>query len=740
MAITSLKYNQPQHPFGSLLFNPLLTLPTSPLSSYASKITMASHPPPTANLSDLLLRALGTTEIALLIRKDLHGRTLKNCVLVCKTWWRLFAPFLWENIYIDYNPHYFEMDHYQEDNKVVFRNGLAARSLTLSIYHPTDIDGALADVANRCRNIERLHLKLFSSDLTTNMCPAQKSTQQQDLCLEPANVGKDVPVLDMLLSKLPNVSDLTISLADYDLAPQIVWCATQLSSQLLSLSLRGGLRCPTYFMNKNSLCDWAVIMDVVRELPRLDSLSVHWKNTISIPDESPRITSRSQTDGLQNFSLKRLEIMYAQFGDETLLDAVFKACPNIHSVRLSSTKASTPSIIDNAINRLLSSCKSLKSLQYNGSDSTHCSNEIFRENSDAWTFLSQLTLSSVTMTAANLQLLGKNAPATLYKLDLSSIECVEKFSTILESFNNLSSLRLAGTLAKEFQYGHEYEKEARYFFFAKIPLFASGDTLEHLDFSELIIQSFVIHERVFDRIQQLPRLTHLDVNFNHLVMADLEVTWPYLGDAEEVNAGASLPVLYGAVCPDQPYYMRFPYPFWTQPHTKIAKEKQYRERKIGKFVQEIRRGTRYGTKSEDDTASEDDSENEASGGYSPHLVYDSDYELNVQPLDGDAKTNTNVFSSCSFSVKDQAKKTNFFERKFRLFSNLTNLHVHNVSITKFNNYFIQYEFLSLHMLHAITGMAPKLERLSYQEDLRLHLNRARRAYRHIEFYPTGRDW
>ncbi|KAF9577589.1 hypothetical protein BGW38_007110, partial [Lunasporangiospora selenospora] len=103
-----------------------------------------------------------------------------NCVLVCKAWWRLLAPYLWENIHIDYNPRYSTLDHCHDENKVVFRNGLAARSLTLSIYHPTDIDGTIAFVAKSCKNVSRLHLKLFSPQLTTNMCPTQKSTLPDD--------------------------------------------------------------------------------------------------------------------------------------------------------------------------------------------------------------------------------------------------------------------------------------------------------------------------------------------------------------------------------------------------------------------------------------------------------------------------------------------------------------------------------------------------------------------------------
>lgn len=139
-------------------------------------------------MAPTLSQALNVSEITHLIRQELRGVDLKRCVLVHSSWWKCFAPYLWERIFIESYPG-------ESDQGVIFRNGLAVRSLTLSISDEEGLhamkgkgangynQGLIAYVADRCRNVTTLDLKLFSSLLAIKketLNHASKLAQDQE--------------------------------------------------------------------------------------------------------------------------------------------------------------------------------------------------------------------------------------------------------------------------------------------------------------------------------------------------------------------------------------------------------------------------------------------------------------------------------------------------------------------------------------------------------------------------------
>ncbi|KAF9577588.1 hypothetical protein BGW38_007109 [Lunasporangiospora selenospora] len=511
-------------------------------------------------------------------------------------------------------------------------------------------------------------------------------------------------------------------------------------------------------IHKNSFCDWDLIMDVVRGLPRLNKLSVHWKNTSSIPGGSWRSAIQPQVEPdltnlslentsipneLQNHSLKRLEISYTQFVNETLLDVIYKTCPNIRYFQLASAKSRSPTTINNAIHRLLQSCRDLKSLQYFGSTSeyygsttTNLNSRIFQDSSRTWILLSELTLSLVNLEdPAEIELLGGNAPFSLSKLDIRGIGNTQQLNAVLKSFSTLTHLSVAGKFDGHAWTHLWHNDEARFYWTCQISAFASGQTLQHLDISELLIESHVLHERLFDKIQELPQLTCLLIDYDHLVKADLELTWPYRCDEEEMKHGAALPKWYQQNSESHSRLgARFPYPFWTQSQLVSAFEKKSREAHLQLRLQQLRQGNYFDFDFDYTFDIDGMREDELAENTRQHR-HDYNYELSVQPLDGDA-IGTNVSSSTSLSAEAQAERTNFFERTFRMFSQLQTLHVHEQSPTNCRDSILGNRFLSLHMVHAIAGMAPKLQRVSYHQSLKLDISRARKAYPHMDFYPV----
>ncbi|KAF9353768.1 hypothetical protein BGX26_008473 [Mortierella sp. AD094] len=459
-----------------------------------------------------MYQAFDVTEVTALIRQELRGFELKSMVLVSRQWWKAFGPYLWENIYIDANPE-------QDDRKVIFRNGLAARCLTLSIYDPADQRGVVKYVTEKCCNITQLHLKLFASGLVIS------------------NAGFiETKLLDSLFDNLPNISDLTISIAHEDLQPEVLWCVTRML-RLKRLTINGGLRGSGYIMRKNWKCNWPLLVRIARECQNLETLSVAWESRTSeerimgaTPPVAWALEARAAVDRYRVESLKWLNISDCEVHD-SVLDVVYQMCPNLRGISFKSI-TTTPQALAKNIQKLTQCCPSLRSFEFNDLVSTNRNNYT--------SVLLDRPILGLGSLAAHLGTLNENNPdfdrisqqwhrvhITLTNLDLSGIDSYQLLFNIMAKISGLSRLTLSGYLTgkrcDDYSVVETYYNNDK-FMGHRLPKFACQDTLQTLDVTRLEFYSFKCHKLFFDRVQNMPQLKRLEVNHRHIQAARLKET------------------------------------------------------------------------------------------------------------------------------------------------------------------------------------------------------------------------
>ncbi|KAG9061607.1 hypothetical protein KI688_007186 [Linnemannia hyalina] len=532
-------------------------------------------------------RALDMSEISYLIRQDLKGVHLKSAVLVCKLWWRLFAPYLWERVFIDADPD-------EKDREVLVRNGLAARSLTLSIYDPEDREGVVGYVVDRCRNVEALHLKLFSPELVAvdteamerrlwktweNYGAGVKNTDQERQFGIRSECKTDL--LDSLLSKLPYLSELTLSIAHEDLRPEVLWCVPTLT-RLRKLTIAGGLGVNGYIVHKNRLCDWDLILRTSRECKYLNSLSVSWEShkaqdanldghisKVSEMFESLDARESSATDqeaplppvpkNEQFPSLRTLAVSFCEM-HLSQMDFFYRSCPNLRAVEFKSVQASTY-IMEKNLKSLALSCPNL--LSFKLLDACKTGNRIDYSTSllaSPRTSLHSLTLSATANATATV--FGNNPAADndythiYYKDDTKwtpppsvtflNVRDIKHPTVLLDTIAStpagLTHLIIDGYIPNDTYQLHylynfhpiqqsSYSLVERLYNLEKDPLlrlptFACGGTLEYLDVSTLdVSECRKLFKILFWRVQELKGLRFLKIGREHVLAANLELTW-----------------------------------------------------------------------------------------------------------------------------------------------------------------------------------------------------------------------
>ncbi|KAF9977815.1 hypothetical protein BGZ73_004728 [Actinomortierella ambigua] len=217
------------------------------------------------------------------IRVYLTGFDLKRLVLVNRKWWRTFAPFLWERLFINQS---------NEDQDIILRNGQVVQELTIMVHESESkqrIEWLFETLAKSCPNISVLNLKLQS--------PLQFDTSSH----QPLDTDGSVPqplealqVLHRLLSFFPNITTLNLQLAHPDLPAIIVLAAAQLP-YLHELGVYGGFKQKTYTLHKNRRCDWDVLFWTMAKCSRLRTLRLAWKD-----NEHPKQRQPSQVQELQD--------------------------------------------------------------------------------------------------------------------------------------------------------------------------------------------------------------------------------------------------------------------------------------------------------------------------------------------------------------------------------------------------------------------------------------------------------
>ncbi|KAF9993111.1 hypothetical protein BGZ79_002257 [Entomortierella chlamydospora] len=496
-----------------------------------------------------MYQALDVTEITVHIRQELRGLDLKSMVLVNRLWWKTFGPYLWENIYIDADPE-------NDDRQVIFRNGLAVRCLTLSIYDPLDSRGVAGYVAEKCRNITQLHLKLFSPDLVI----VDSKSKQERCGNDPQKIKRSfalkeeskTDLLDSLFAKLPYVSELTISFAHEGLQPEVLWCLKKLH-RLRKLVINGGLRAgKKCILRKNWKCNWPLLMRVARECQFLESLTVAWEsrraldlvseeevfaglgeifNDMTTPPKDETTKTRiSIPVSEQVQSLRWLHISDCEIHC-SLLDIVYASCPNLRGVGFKSVKV-TPIVLEENIEVLTSSCPLLRSFEFydppmSGDYKALLEGPLLN--------LSTLKVDIGIQTAQKFNGLGDlcRGVHSVTSLDLSNIYSYRYLMEIMVNMTGLTHLKLSGALFGEVaraqgDSGYGYVKS----YFRedlsqelRLPAFACQDTLQSLDVTELELGSLKFHKLFFDRVQAMPQLRRLEISNRQVQDARIEETW-----------------------------------------------------------------------------------------------------------------------------------------------------------------------------------------------------------------------
>ncbi|KAG0282580.1 hypothetical protein BGZ96_000324 [Linnemannia gamsii] len=524
--------------------------------------------------------ALNIPEISYLIRQELQGIHLKSAVLVCKIWWRLFAPYLWERVFID-------ADLTTKDREVLVRNGLAARSLTLSIYDPEDVKGVVAYVAERCRNVEALHLKLFSPGLVVVDTDAMKrrlrEAYEDDGAGENQSVDSDkdpdreqqfgirsecrTDLLDSLLSKLPYVSELTLSIAHEDLRPEVLWCVPTLT-RLRKLTIGGGVLLTEYILHKNRHCNWDVILRTSRECKYLNSLSVSWESNnlqdanldTHVSKVSEMFKSLEVQDSLasdqkqqpavpkteQFLSLRALSVFSCEM-QASKMDLFYRSCPNLRGVEFKSIQASS-GIMENNLRSLALSCPNLLSFKLlNASKTTSPIDYSTSLLTSLRTTIHSLTLSETAHITTTV--FGNNyserdytsnnkietkwiPPLSVTTLNVRDIRNTAVLIDIITSApTGLTHLTIDGYITNMpylYQYSiytdlypNESDTITEHLFklennpLLRLPTFSCVETLSYLDVSSLEVAD----------IQELKALKFLKMARQHVVEAKLEMTW-----------------------------------------------------------------------------------------------------------------------------------------------------------------------------------------------------------------------
>ncbi|KAF9903933.1 hypothetical protein BX616_001480, partial [Lobosporangium transversale] len=647
-------------------------------SSSASSSSFLTH--------TFMYQALNVSEITYIIRRELRGHDLKTMVLVNRLWWKAFGPYLWENIYIDANPE-------QDDRQIIFRNGLAAKRLTLSIYDPQDTRGTVSYVAERCQNVSELHLKLFSPSLVDVDAIVMLKGDGNPSLGKPFGLQHETrtTLLDSLLTKLPFITDLTISLADEKLKPEVLWCVTKIS-RLQRLTVNGGLPTKNYILRRNWSCSWDLLMQVARECPTLDSLSVAWESRRlidTIPDIQDVVLENMREmyfaiEGIQEMtdntptvtsiplpvpSLKRLDISCCETYDG-LLDQILQSCSNLREVTFQSVKT-IAGTLDNCIQTLTIFCSRLRAFSFEpATDDDSDYSKVLLDGPLLNIPCLKLSLGRVSLDSIQSVGLRWDGAHSITVLDISINNYMFLFK-LMTTMTGLEHLTLRGSL-----YGvscESHEDLLKYFENEKVPYlalpeFASQSTLKSLNLTQLEFGSLKCHQLFFDRVQRLPQLRQLELSHRQVQDARLEETWMDLGDPQ-----MSSDITQGRT--------GYPYTIFSPATIKIRRRPNYNMYGVA-YANTLDSG--YGPENELRTMY-----------YTPTWVADQQQQLQYD----DVERIVNLIP----------------DKTFRHFPAVEFLYIYDDSPTY--NFIKEEHYLSEHMASALVQMMPKLKVMAFDRSL-----------------------
>ncbi|KAF9364037.1 hypothetical protein BGX34_002688 [Mortierella sp. NVP85] len=655
-----------------------------------------------------MLQAFNVSEITSLVRQELRGADLKSMVCVCHQWWKAFGPYLWERVFIDADPD-------KDDRQVIFRNGLAARSLTLSIYDAQDTRGVIRYVAEKCRNVYRLHLKLFSPDLVVVKRPGLEDGEEAQkgfAMREESETG----LLDELLNQLSFVSELTLSIAHEDLQAEVLWCVTSLPN-LRTLTVYGGLQFMTTLARKNKRCNWALIAQVARGCSSLQSLTVGWDSPATVtPVPSKRI------DGISHApipSLRSLNVCFSN-ADPSLLEQVYPYCPNLRELIFQSVKIADYALKQH-IQVVAASCPRLTSFKFEAD--TYGAMQIH-----AHTLLDGplLSISSLRLS------LGRQDPEFIRNINLGSstsfisvlhladVTSYELLFKIMTSMAGLCRLTLSGYLSGDgarnrngYSSVKTYYENDRYLT-SRLSEFACKDTLMFLDVTHLVMSSLKFHALFFQRVQGLTQLKRLEISHRQLQDARLEETWT---DDENPDH-----LTNASVCPNETI----------DPGMILDTRLEETQTDLDEDPDRLTRSSVYPDKVIDPRTiprrlkqnlcvfgiayvRTRDSDDGPEGGHVPHTGWGSPERLSDEVLEAGF----------------HGQVTTLPDKTFILFPSVEFLYVFDCNPIR--GYWEKEHYISEHMASALVRMMPELKVLAFDRALGEGLKRVKQTYPHVIF-------
>ncbi|KAG0307196.1 hypothetical protein BGZ98_000832, partial [Dissophora globulifera] len=422
-----------------------------------------------------------------------------------------------------------------------------------------DAQGVISYVADRCRHVTHLHLKLFSRGLVVVDEVARQSRLNEDTDGAGGQYAlreeTQTTLLDSLLTSLPHVHDLTLSIAHEDIQPEVVWCAST-ASNLRKLTVNGGLKAMNYIMRKNRRCDLRLLMRIARECTFLESLSVAW-DAPELPSSEQELSRmvemfealegftpasihrNSSTNsvgraanaisfGEQVSSLKWLRFDHCELNDMPL-EIVFWSCPNLREVDFDSVKVA-PDSLHHHINLMAQACPLLRSFKFQ--NPTGKAGDAYASSLMDGPLLRFSTLTLCLGNQADNVLRGIDhnwgSAHSITVLNIIDVANYDLLFRIMTTMTGLSHLTLGGGLSG--LTGNGYSTVESYYLHdmsegLRLPDFACKDSLQFLDVTRLEFCSLKCHELFFKRVQDMSRLKRLEISFRQLQDARLEETW-----------------------------------------------------------------------------------------------------------------------------------------------------------------------------------------------------------------------
>ncbi|KAF9414634.1 hypothetical protein BGZ94_000331 [Podila epigama] len=145
-----------------------------------------------------------------MICSTLYANDIANCVLVCKTWYELFSPYMWRNIDDQYELDFKEWTSLEGGLERLLANAQHIRKLAL-------FDSRLALIlqGSRCTNLTRLRIREQMPRLAANavMTLIERNPNLDELLLDqPLNAERDEIRLVAAMPKLVRLKKLSVDL------------------------------------------------------------------------------------------------------------------------------------------------------------------------------------------------------------------------------------------------------------------------------------------------------------------------------------------------------------------------------------------------------------------------------------------------------------------------------------------------------------------------------------------------